>query len=58
MSQRGMQQETHRRTAVSWAVDRLFVGLIAATGLQASAYAQSPTDGADGTASQSTALPA
>lgn len=58
MSQRGMQQETHRRTAVSWAVDRLFVGLIAATALQASAYAQSPTDGTDGTASQSTALPA
>lgn len=58
MSQRGMQQETHRRTAVSCAVDRLFVGLIAATALQASAYAQSPTDGTDATASQSTALPA
>jgi iron complex outermembrane receptor protein len=53
-----MQQETHRRTAVSWAVDRLFVGLIAATALQANAYAQGTTDSADGTASQSTALPA
>ncbi|WP_371882661.1 TonB-dependent receptor [Caballeronia sp. S22] len=53
-----MHQTTHRRTAVSWAVDRLFVGLIAATALQANAYAQSTADGTDGTASQSTALPA
>ncbi|MGF6771770.1 iron complex outermembrane receptor protein [Paraburkholderia sp. GAS199] len=57
MSQRNTQQRASRRTAVSCAVERLFVGLVAAAALQASAYAQSAPATAD-TATQATTLPA
>lgn len=57
MPQRGTQQNANRRTAVSSAVDRLFVGLAAAAALQASAYAQD-TAPQGSAASQSDVLPA
>ncbi|MDR5770782.1 MULTISPECIES: TonB-dependent siderophore receptor [unclassified Caballeronia] len=63
MSRSVTQQEVSRRTAVSKAVERLFVGLVAAAAMQASAYAQG-APAADGTsadsagAAQSTTLPA
>jgi iron complex outermembrane recepter protein len=56
MSQRGIEQHTHRRTAVSRAVERLFMGLAVTAAFQASAFAQST--GAESTATPSNALPA
>jgi iron complex outermembrane receptor protein len=72
MPQRGTHQKISRRTAVSSAIERLFVGLTAAAALQVSAYAQdtaaegsaqaaqpgASADGAGNAAPQSNVLPA